>query len=821
MGNENKAAGDPIDVAITVSATSGDPAATDKACASDTDVQCKKERLAKVDEIIERIGKKREHILPILQDIQDEFRYLPADLLEHVSNVTEIHPGDIAGVSTFYSAFRHTPMGTHSIRVCTGTACHVQGAGALKENLFYIHDIDFKNGHDTDADMQVTVEEVACLGCCTLAPVVQVDSAVVGPIAIEQAPSLLIDIDESAAKSYKDFADQSILRPEDAIGEIRISLDSCCIARGADKIFEATKEAVRKQRLPVIVKSVGCWGMSCKAPMVEIIRNDQPPLVYGEVLPEDSYSLVEKHFPSRNVIKRLTSKVSNAIDDMLRHDERTDIAEKQLRVSDPSRVSFMGSQVRIATEHYGQMDPLNIQEYMARDGFKALETVVKEWDQDQLINCVLDSGLRGRGGGGFPTGRKWSFVKEAKGEPKYVICNGDEGDPGAFMDRMMLESFPFRVIEGLAIAARAAGSTEAIFYIRAEYPLAVERINIAIKICEEEGIIGKDGMIPLNMRVIKGGGAFVCGEETAMLNSIEGGRGTPRTRPPFPAHEGLWGKPTLVNNVETLAMLSWIIRNGPEAFNQYGTETSKGTKVFALAGKVRYGGLVEVPMGITIREIVEEVGGGCPDGKKFKAVLIGGPSGGCIPASLADTPIDYEALKALGAIMGSGGLVVLDEDDCVIDMARYFMAFAQDECCGQCSIGRIGTKRLLDIMDRMVSGKGKKADMKALQSLGPVVKNGSLCGLCQTAPNPILTTMEYFPEEYQAHLKGDCPTGTCSDLTHYIIQDNCIGCTRCSVNCPVDAIPLDPYEVHHIIDDLCTRCDTCFQVCPENAIVIR
>lgn len=772
--------------------------------------------------VVERVGEKREHILPILQEIQHVFRYLPEPCLEHVCEKSEIIPSDILGVATFYHAFRHKPMGRHSVRVCTGTACHVQGAASIKENICHIKHIDVANSQDTDPEMEVTVEEVACLGCCTLAPVVQVDEVIQGPIAIEDVPQLLLDMEEDPIQSSTDDDSLGPMdAPEGCIGEIRISLDSSDVAQGADAVYRALNQAVRRLQLPVYVKSVGCWGLSSRAPIVEIIKPDEEPVIYGNLLPEDAFSIVEKHFPGGSLIKRLGTRFSNKIEDMLRHDRRADIDKKKIDRTDEARASFMDKQVRIATEHYGMMNPLNFDEFIKYGGFEALKKIETEQDPDAAIQTILDSGLRGRGGGGFPTGRKWSFVKEAQGEKKFVVCNGDEGDPGAFMDRMLLESFPFRVIEGLAIAARIVGASEGIFYIRAEYPLAVKRINQAITICEARGILGADLDQPLTMRVVKGGGAFVCGEETAMINSIEGGRGTPRTRPPYPAHHGLWGHPTLINNVETLSMVSWIFRNGPEEFAKYGTETSKGTKVFALAGKVRFGGLVEVPMGITIREIVEDIGGGCPDGKKFKAILIGGPSGGCIPASLADTPIDYEELKSLGAIMGSGGLVVLDEDDCVVDMARYFMSFAQDECCGQCSIGRIGTKRLLDVMDRMVNGKGKKKDLSTLDSLGPVVKNGSLCGLCQTAPNPIMTTMKYFPEEYQEHINGHCRAAKCADLTHYIIQDNCIGCTLCSTNCPTDAIPLQPYEVHHIIDELCIRCDTCYQVCPENAILVK
>ncbi len=401
---------------------------------------------------------------------------------------------------------------------------------------------------------------------------------------------------------------------------------------------------------------------------------------------------------------------------------------------------------------------------------------------------------------------------------------GDEGDPGAFMDRMILESFPFRVIEGLAIAAVAAGAHEGIFYIRHEYPLAVKRVRAAISELERRGwlgekLLGTGG--PLKLSVFEGAGAFVCGEETALIASIEGQRGMPKLRPPFPAQEGLWNKPTLINNVETLAMVPWILRNGAEKFAAIGTAKSKGTKVFALAGKIRRGGLIEIPMGTTIREIVEEIGGGATEGRRFKAVQIGGPSGGCVPARLADTPVDFESLREVGAIMGSGGLVVLDDTSCMVDIARYFLQFTQDQSCGKCTFCRIGTKRMLDILERLCIGKATRQHLEELERLAVQVGAGSLCGLGKTAPNPVLTTLRYFRDEYEAHLAGRCPARKCTTLIHYTINTDCTGCTICAQHCPVDAIPMTPYAQHVIDDAKCTRCDTCLRVCPHNAVEVK
>jgi NADH-quinone oxidoreductase subunit F len=446
--------------------------------------------------------------------------------------------------------------------------------------------------------------------------------------------------------------------------------------------------------------------------------------------------------------------------------------------------------------------------------------------------------LRGRGGAGFPTGQKWRVVSQQAGAEKFVICNGDEGDPGAFMDRMILESFPYRVIEGLALAALAVGAHEGVFYIRHEYPLAVKRVRAAIAELEKRGWLSGTGVpperpnettdgrdaratIPLKLTVFEGAGAFVCGEETALIASVEGGRGMPRLRPPFPAQSGLWGRPTLINNVETLALVPWIVRHGAEKFAAIGTAKSKGTKVFALAGKIQRGGLIEIPMGTTIREIVEEIGGGVQAGRRFKAVQIGGPSGGCVPARLADTSVDFESLREVGAIMGSGGLVVLDDTACMVDISRYFLQFTQDQSCGKCTFCRIGTKRMLDILERLCAGKAHQSHLDELRHLARQVSAGSLCGLGKTAPNPVLSTLRYFHDEYEAHVRGRCPAGKCTALIHYRVTADCTGCTLCSQHCPVDAIPMTPYARHEIDDAKCTRCDTCRVVCPHSAIEVK
>ncbi|OPZ83335.1 MAG: NADP-reducing hydrogenase subunit HndC [bacterium ADurb.Bin429] len=574
--------------------------------------------------------------------------------------------------------------------------------------------------------------------------------------------------------------------------------------------------------IEIAIKPVGCVGMCHQTPLVEIVRLGKREALYARVRPDDAAAIVHKHFRAKSPLRRLAVNLSQAVDRLLTDETWTPVTRYAVDTRDTRICAFLGRQQHLATEHYGDISPLDIDEYVAHEGFQALWMAVNA-EPSETVQTITDSGLRGRGGAGFPTGRKWALMHGAPA-PKYVVCNGDEGDPGAFMDRMLLESYPYRVLEGIAIAALTVGAEEGVLYIRAEYPLAVARITEAIARCEAAGYLG-DNILGsgkrLKLRVMEGAGAFVCGEETALLASIEGKRGMPRLRPPYPAEAGLWGRPTLVNNVETYALVPWILRHGAEAFAALGSVGSKGTKVFALAGKVARGGLIEVPMGISLRRIVEEVGGGVAGGKRLKAVQIGGPSGGCIPAELCDLPVDYEALQGAGAIMGSGGLVVVDESDCMVDLARYFLAFTQDQSCGKCTFCRVGTRRMLEILDRLCAGEGKAKDLDQLEALAHQVKAGSLCGLGQTAPNPVLSTLRYFREEYEAHLEGRCPSGRCKALITYRVTEACIGCTKCAQRCPADAIPLTPYERHTIDMSKCTRCDTCRVVCPVDAVVVE
>ncbi|MBI3920712.1 MAG: NAD(P)H-dependent oxidoreductase subunit E [Armatimonadetes bacterium] len=775
-----------------------------------------------VDETVTRLGSDPESLVAVLHALQEHYRYLPDEALERFCEITGFSPAHVAGVSTFYAQFRHKPTGEHLVRVCRGTACHVKGAGFLLDALR--HNLSIPADNDTDPEGKFTVEEVGCMGCCTLAPVMRADDVTYGYLGPDLIPKVMKDFLASSSNgSRPGFVDQPG-EPSNGGAEIRVGLGSCCVAKGSDALFDLLRESVAKIGARAVVKRVGCVGICHQTPMVEVVVPGRQPSLYAKVDPREARAIVERHFKPRGV-RKLGHAFSKLIDNLLTDEAWEEpVSRYSIDVRDPAVAAFTERQQHIATEHFGTIDPVDLEEYLAHEGFQALRWCLRELSPGQVIEQIQESGLRGRGGAGFPTGVKWQRVRETAGDKKYAICNGDEGDPGAFMDRMILESFPYRVIEGMIIAAFAVGADEGYFYIRAEYPLALKRIEEALRRLEARGILGDKVMgtdFKFRVQISRGGGAFICGEETALLESIEGKRGMPRHRPPYPADSGLWEKPTLVNNVETYAVVPWIVRRGAKAFASLGTEKSKGTKVFALAGKVLRGGLIEVPMGITLREIVEEIGGGVGEGHKFKAVQIGGPSGGCVPAALAHTKVDYESLHAVGAIMGSGGMVVLDENDCMVDIARYFMAFNERECCGKCTFGRIGTRRMLDILDRLCEGRGTKNDLAELEKLGDMMQKDSLCGLGRTAPNPVISTLSYFREEYEAHVEKRCPAGRCKALITYSVRDNCIGCTICSQHCPADAIPMTPFEKHVILSDLCTRCDTCLRVCPEGAIEIR
>lgn len=719
-------------------------------------------------------------LIMILQQAQAIYGYLPQEVIYHVAERTGNSPAKVMGVATFYSYFRLKPMGIYQIMLCDGTACHVNGSDRIRAAI--TQELGIHNGETTE-DGMFTLNEVACLGCCSLAPVMMINGDTYGNLTPEKTINIL----------------RQLRQRESGEGiRILVGQGSCGVSAGAGRVAKVLAGHMTATD-SFTVETTGCIGMCYLEPIVDIYEGEKLLHRLVKVTETDALGIVEA------VRKKDFSKL-----------EAMFISDEDAR--------FLKKQKRVALRHCGVVDPTSIDDYIKKDGYKAIDKAL-HMTPEEVIEEVKVSGLAGRGGAGFPTWFKWNAARNAEGEHKHLICNADEGDPGAFMDRAVIESDPHSLIEGMLIGAYAIGASDMYVYIRAEYPLAVERLGNAIEQARSRGLLGENILgsgFSCDLHIKIGAGAFVCGEETALIESMEGKRGMPRLKPPFPAQSGYLDEPSNINNVETFANVAWIINNGGAAFAAMGTENSKGTKVFALTGKVQRGGLVEVPMGNSLRDVIFDIAGGIKDGRSYKAVQMGGPSGGCIPADLVDTPIDYKALSATGAIMGSGGMVVMDDSTCMVNIARFFLDFTARESCGKCVPCRIGTTRMMEILNRICDGQGQEGDIEMLEQLCMSIKDGSLCGLGQTAPNPVLTTIRYFRDEYEAHIRDKkCPAHECAALLKISIDPTkCKGCTICARKCPVECISGERKTPHVIDQSSCIKCKQCVSSCKFDAIVV-
>jgi NADH-quinone oxidoreductase subunit F len=772
-----------------------------------------------VTDLVDRHGAERSQLSFVLHEIQEKYDFLPEQALRDVARLMEIPLTDIYGIATFYTSFSLSPKGRNIVTVCMGTACHVRNSKGILEEICRFLGI---GPGETTEDKAFSLETVNCLGACAMGPIMVVNGTYHGGMTAAKVPQILKKYEAGEAlqeeeETYRLSSPAELAAYREKMRPLRYpdapSVSVCggtgCKAGGSAEVIEAMRLELRgaDEDGKVILRATGCHGFCERGPLVTIGPDN---IFYQRVSPEDVPEIVSETVLNGRVVERL-----------LFQDPRSE--EKSVHKEE---VPFYASQMRQILGPNGDLDPYEIKDYIARGGYKGLAKALFEMEPEQIIDEVDKAGLRGRGGGGYPAANKWRACRQARSVDgvKYVLCNADEGDPGAFMDRCLLEGNPHSVIEGMIIGARAIGATHGYIYVRNEYPLAVRSVIQALEQARERGLLGEDILgsgFDFDVSVSKGSGAFVSGESTALMASIEGRVGEPREKYIHTAIRGLYVRPTNLNNVETWANVPLIINEGAGKYASVGTEKSKGTKIFSLVGKITNTGLVEVPMGITLREIIFGIGGGIPDGKKFKAVQTGGPSGGCLPESLIDTPVDFDRLTEVGSMMGSGGMIVMDEDTCMVDVARYFLEFLCDESCGKCTPCREGLKHMLDIVNDVTEGTATPEQLDLLVELAEVVKDTSLCGLGQTAPNPVLSTIRYFKEEYREHIEDKrCPAGVCRALvTYQIDSEACTGCTRCLKACPSGAISGEKKEPHLIDAMKCDRCGICLEKCEFDAVI--
>jgi len=801
-----------------------------------------------IDAVVDRYNADQQFSLAILQDIQKTYSYLSREALDRIAERLDLSRGEVYRLATFFAAFSLKAKGEYVCKVCLGTACHVLGSPRLLETLE--RELDIKAG-ETTSDGKFTLEAVRCLGACALAPVLVVNEEPHGHMSPDkvakliaelsakeaerpEAPQLSVALDlsevppkdlaegvedkQARLKSVEDLETLQARLQEDIKARtetgttITVGMGTCGISAGAREVVHAIQAELSTRDIDARVTAVGCIGMCHMEPLVDIQQGNGPRITYVNVTPKKVKRIIEEHVTQgRPVDEWVFGQIA---------------AGEESGVHCYDETPFYGKQMRRVMRNCGMIDPRAIEGYIAVGGYRALGKALASMTAEEIIEEVKKSGLRGRGGAGFTTGRKWDSAYRAAGDVKYVVANGDEGDPGAFMNRSLMEGDPHAIIEGMIIGAYVLGAHEGYIYVRDEYPLAVANLGIAIDQARQYGLLGKDVLgsgFDFDIQIVRGAGAFVCGESSALMQSVEGKVGEPRPKHFHATERGLWDCPTILNNVETWANIPLIVKKGADWYASIGTEKGKGTKTFCLAGQIQNTGLIEVPMGITLRDIVYDIGGGIPDGREFKAVQTGGPSGGCIPASLLDLSVDYDSLTEAGSMMGSGGMVVMNDRTCMVDVARYFLDFLKEESCGKCTPCREGIRRMLEILTRITEGQGRMEDIEELESLAWMVQKGSLCQLGKSAPNPVLSTLRYFRDEYVAHVEEKrCPAGVCRELITYSIDPQlCTGCTLCARNCPQDAISGERKKVHVVDAELCIRCGICRDVCRFDAVVVQ